>query len=44
MKLAFTDQARRDLLHIGDAIAVHNPLRALSFVNEPSVSAFSKIR
>ncbi len=34
MRLAFTAEARRDLLHIGDAIALHNPLRALTFVGE----------
>jgi len=34
MKLVFAEEARRDLLAIGDYIAKDNPRRALSFVEE----------
>lgn len=34
MKLVFTEEARRDLLGIGDWIAQDSPARALSFVGE----------
>jgi addiction module RelE/StbE family toxin len=34
MKLRFTSEAKADLERIGDAIAVDNPSRALSFVEE----------
>ncbi len=34
MKLVFTAEARRDLLGIGDTIAMDNPRRAETFVDE----------
>lgn len=34
MKLVFTEEARRDLIRIGDWIAQDSPTRALSFVGE----------
>ena len=34
MKIRFTDEAKADLLQIGDYIARDNPTRALSFVEE----------
>jgi len=34
MKVDFTESARADLLAIGDYIALDNPLRALSFMDE----------
>lgn len=34
MKLVFTDEARADLIQIGDWIAQDNPLRAITFVDE----------
>ncbi len=34
MKLMITDEAKVDLIHIGDHIAQDNPHRALSFVEE----------
>jgi ParE toxin of type II toxin-antitoxin system, parDE len=34
MKLIFTDEAKFDLDHIGDWIADHNPVRAVTFVDE----------
>src|SRR5262249_12307958 len=34
MKLVFTDEAKADLLQIGEWIAEDNPARALTFVDE----------
>jgi toxin ParE1/3/4 len=34
MKLVFTDEAKADLLHIGESIAEDNPVRAFTFVDE----------
>ena len=34
MKLVFTDEAKADLLQIGDWIAEDNPVRAFMFVDE----------
>jgi toxin ParE1/3/4 len=34
MKLVFTDEAKADLLHIGESIAKDNPVRAFTFVDE----------
>jgi toxin ParE1/3/4 len=34
MKLVFTDEAKADLLQIGEWIAEDNPARAFTFVNE----------
>ena len=34
MKVIFAAEAALDLEHIGDYIAVHNPVRAESFVRE----------
>jgi toxin ParE1/3/4 len=34
MKLVFTDEAKADLLQIGDWIAEDNPVRAFTFVDE----------
>ncbi|HEY2256499.1 MAG TPA: type II toxin-antitoxin system RelE/ParE family toxin [Variovorax sp.] len=34
MKVAFTDEAQRDLIEIGDRIACDSPRRALTFVAE----------
>jgi toxin ParE1/3/4 len=34
MKLIFTDEAKFDLDDIGDWIADHNPVRAVTFVDE----------
>jgi toxin ParE1/3/4 len=34
MKLVFTDEAKFDLDDIGDWIADHNPVRAITFVDE----------
>jgi len=34
MKLVFTEEARRDLLLVGDYIAQDNPRRAITFVEE----------
>ncbi len=34
MRLVFSSKARADLANIGDTIALGNPSRALSFINE----------
>ncbi len=34
MRLVFSSKARADLINIGDTIALDNPVRALSFVDE----------
>lgn len=34
MKLVFTEEAKRDLLLVGDYIAQDNPRRAITFVEE----------
>jgi toxin ParE1/3/4 len=34
MKLIFSSETRADLINIGDTIALDNPLRALSFIEE----------
>ncbi|MBL0375123.1 type II toxin-antitoxin system RelE/ParE family toxin [Rhizobium sp. KVB221] len=41
MKVIFTDEARNDLILIGDYIARDNPRRALSFIEELEASSFS---
>jgi len=39
MKLVFADEARQDLIDIGDHIARDNPTRALTFVQELRAAA-----
>jgi toxin ParE1/3/4 len=44
VKLVFTDEARQDLLDIGDHIARDNPARALTFVQELRATASELLR
>jgi len=44
VKLVFSDEARQDLLDIGDHIARDNPARALTFVQELRATASELLR
>jgi toxin ParE1/3/4 len=44
MKLVFTDEARQDLIDIGDHIARDNPTRALTFVQKLRATASEILR